>query len=262
MNNSANSIYNVETVTSVHHWNDTLFSFRTTRNPGLRFITGQFVMIGLEIGGRPLMRAYSIASPHYEDYLEFYSIKVPDGPLTSQLQHLQAGDRLYVGKKPTGTLILDNLRCGRNLYLLSSGTGLAPFMSTIRDPEYFDNFDRIVLIHGVRYVSELGYRDYITHELASHDYLGELVKEKLIYVPTVTREPFDRQGRITDLLEQGELTRSLGLPDLDPEFDRVMICGNPALLADLVEILERRGFDSGSMNKRGSYVIERAFVEK
>lgn len=219
-------------------------------------------MIGLKVNERPLLRAYSIASPAYAESMEFYSIKVPDGPLTSRLQHLKSGDTLLVGKKPTGTLINDNLRPGRNLYLLSSGTGLAPFMSTIQDPDYYEAYEHIVLVHGVRYVSELGYRDFVTQQLPRDEYLGDMVQEKLRYFPTVTREEFPQQGRVTDLLDQGEITRSLGLPDLDPEFDRVMICGNPGLLTDLVAILERRGFDEGSMNKRGSYVIERAFVEK
>ena len=262
MSTSSSSPFLSETVTSVHHCNYTLFSFKTTRNLSFRFQTGQFVMIGLEMQGRPLLRAYSIASPHYEEHLEFYSIKVPDGPLTSRLQHLKVGDSLLVGKKPTGTLINDNLRPGRNLYLLSSGTGLAPFMSTITDPVYYEAYEHIVLVHGVRYVSELGYRDFITQDLPGDEYLGEMVRAKLRYFPTVTREDFPQQGRVTDLLDQGEITRSLNLPDLDPEVDRIMICGNPGLLTDLVAILERRGFDEGSMNKQGSYVIERAFVEK
>lgn len=262
MNLSPNSPYTAETVTHVHHWNETLFSFRTTRSSGLRFASGQFVMIGLMVNDKPLVRAYSIASPHYEEHLEFYSIKVQDGPLTSRLQNLKVGDQVLIGKKPTGTLLNDNLRPGRNLYLLSSGTGLAPFMSTIADPDYYQAYERIVLVHGVRYVSELGYRDYITRELPKHEYIGELASDKLIYFPTVTREAFVRQGRITDLLDSNDLTKSTGLADLDSEHDRVMICGNPSLLTDLVAILERRGFDEGSMNKRGSYVIERAFVEK
>lgn len=251
-----------ETVLSVHHWNDTLFSFTTTRNSALRFQSGQFVMIGLEIQGRPLLRAYSIVSPHYEEHLEFYSIKVQDGPLTSHLQHLQVGDTLLVGRKPTGTLIKDNLRPGRNLYLLSTGTGLAPFMSIVRDPDYYEAYEHIVLVHGVRYVSELGYHDDIKEILPMHEYLGEAVQQKLRYFPTATREPFVQQGRITDLLESGNIERELGLPAIDPAHDRVMICGNPGVLTDLVKILHERGFDEGSMQKQGSYVIERAFVEK
>jgi ferredoxin/flavodoxin---NADP+ reductase len=251
-----------ETVLSVHHWNDTLFSFTTTRSDALRFQSGQFVMIGLEIAGRPLLRAYSIVSPHYEAHLEFYSIKVPNGPLTSVLQHLKVGDTVLVGRKPTGTLLKDNLRPGRNLYLFSTGTGLAPFMSIVRDPDYYDAYEHIVLVHGVRLVSELGYFDEIKNSLPQHEYLGEAVQQKLRYFPTVTREPFAQQGRVTDLLEAGVIERTFGLPTLDPLQDRVMVCGNPGVLIDLVSILQARGFDEGSMQKQGSYVIERAFVEK
>ncbi len=251
-----------EKVLSVHHWNDTLFSFTTTRNPGLRFQTGQFVMIGLPVNGRPLLRAYSIVSPHYEETLEFYSIKVQDGPLTSKLQHLKVGDTLLVGKKPTGTLILDNLVPGKNLYLLSTGTGLAPFMSTIRDPDYYEAFDRIILTHGVRECSELGYHQYITEELPKNEFFGEQVAEKLIYYPTVTREAFRNQGRLTDLINSGKLFADIGLPPLNPETDRAMLCGSPAMLKDLVAILEERGFKEGNMGTPGTYVIERAFVEK
>lgn len=251
-----------EKVLSVHHWNDTLFSFTTTRNPTLRFKTGQFVMIGLEVNGRPLMRAYSVVSAHYEDHLEFYSIKVPDGPLTSRLQHLQVGDTLLVSKKPTGSLIMDNLKPGKNLYLLSTGTGLAPFMSVVRDPEFYDAFEKIVLTHGVRWKSELGYFEHITEDLPDHEHFGELVKEQLIYYPTVTREEFATQGRLTDLLESGKLCDDIGLPPLNPETDRVMICGSPSMLKDLVDILEKRGFVEGTSHAPGDYVIERAFVEK
>lgn len=256
------SAFATETVLSVHHWNDTLFSFTTTRDPGLRFKTGQFVMIGLEVDGKPLMRAYSIVSAHYEEHLEFYSIKVPNGPLTSRLQHLQVGDTIKVSRKPTGSLIMDNLKPGKNLYLLSTGTGLAPFMSVIRDPEFYEAFDKIILTHGVREVSELGYEDYITKELPANEFFGELVKEKLVYYPTVTREAYKNQGRLTDLIENGKLFTDIGLAPLDPTVDRVMICGSPSMLKDLVDILEKRGFVEGTSNKPGDYVIERAFVEK
>ena len=251
-----------ETVLTVHHWNDTLFSFTTTRDPSLRFKTGQFVMIGLEVNGKPLMRAYSVVSAHYQDHLEFYSIKVQDGPLTSRLQHLQPGDKLLVGRKPTGSLIMDNLKPGKNLYLLSTGTGLAPFMSVIRDPEFYDAFDKIILTHGVRVVSELGYIDHIREDLPEDEYFGEQVKQKLVYYPTVTREEFDNQGRLTDLIENGKLFEDIGLPPFDPAVDRVMICGSPSMLKDLVEILEKRGFVEGTSHAPGDYVIERAFVEK
>ncbi|MDX5444714.1 MAG: ferredoxin--NADP reductase, partial [Zoogloeaceae bacterium] len=221
-----------ERVLSVHHWNESLFSFRTTRDPGLRFENGQFVMIGLDVNGKPLTRAYSIASPNYEEHLEFFSIKVPDGPLTSRLQHLRPGDPIVVSRKPTGTLVLDDVRPGRNLYLLSTGTGLAPFMSVIQDPETYERFERVILTHGVRHVSELAYADFITRELPENEFFGDVVREKLLYFPTVTREPFRNQGRITDLLDSGRLTETLGLPPLDPEHDRAMICGSPAMLRD------------------------------
>ena len=194
-----------EKVLSVHHWNDTLFSFTTTRDRSIRFENGQFVMIGLEVNGKPLMRAYSIASANYEESLEFFSIKVPDGPLTSRLQHLQPGDNLLVSRKPTGTLLLSDLLPGRYLYLFSTGTGMAAFMSVIRDLDVYDRFEKVILIHGVRQVSELAYHDYITKELPHHEYLGEAISEKLIYYPTVTREPFRNQGRLTDLVESGKL---------------------------------------------------------
>jgi ferredoxin/flavodoxin---NADP+ reductase len=251
-----------EKVLSVHHWNDTLFSFTTTRDPALRFKTGQFVMIGLMVDGKPLMRAYSVVSAHYEDHLEFYSIKVQDGPLTSRLQHLKVGDTLLVGRKPTGSLIMDNLLPGKNLYLLSTGTGLAPFMSVIRDPEFYEAFEKIVLTHGVRWKSELGYMEHIREDMPDNEFFGELVKNQLIYYPTVTREDFHNQGRLTDLMRSGKLYSDIGLPPLNPETDRVMICGSPAMLKELVEILDEAGFTEGTSHAPGSYVIERAFVEK
>jgi len=251
-----------ERVLSVHHWNDSLFSFKTTRNGGLRFRNGHFVMIGLEVEGRPLLRAFSFANANYDDHLEFYSIKVPNGPLTSRLQHIRPGDPILVGSKPTGTLILDHLLPGKRLYLLGSGTGLAPFMSLVRDPEAYERFETVVLAHGVRHVSDLGYRGYIEDELPNHELVGEEVKEKLRYYPTVTREAFRNQGRLTDLLDSGKMPADLGLPALDPAHDRVMICGSPAMLADTVALLEARGFEEGSSDGAGHYVIERAFVQK
>lgn len=251
-----------ETVLTVHHWNDTLFSFTTTRDASLRFKTGQFVMIGLEVNGKPLMRAYSVVSAHYDEHLEFYSIKVQDGPLTSRLQHLKVGDKILISKKPTGSLIMDNLLPGKNLYLLSTGTGLAPFMSVVRDPEFYEAFDKVVLTHGVRWISELGYKEYIEKELPENEFFGDYVKEKLIYYPTVTREEFPNQGRLTTLIENGKLFSDIGLPPFDPEHDRVMICGSPSMLKDLVEVLEARGFTEGTSHAPGNYVIERAFVEK
>lgn len=252
-----------ERVLSVHHWNDTLFSFKTTRNPGLRFENGQFVMIGLQVDGRPLMRAYSIASPNYEEHLEFFSIKVPNGPLTSRLQHLQIGDELLVSKKPTGTLILSDLNPGKHLYLLSTGTGLAPFMSTIQDPETYERFEKVILVHGVRWVSELAYEEFITKELPQNEFFGDLVREKLIYYPLVTREPFRNQGRQTDLMRNGKMFEDIGLPPMNPEHDRAMICGSPSMLDETSEVLDSFGLKiSPRMGDPGDYLIERAFVEK
>jgi len=252
-----------ETVLSVHHWTDRLFSFTTTRDHALRFSNGHFTMIGLPMeDGKPLLRAYSIVSANYEDHLEFLSIKVQDGPLTSRLQHIHVGDKIVVGRKPTGTLLIDYLLPGKTLYLLGSGTGLAPFMSVARDPETYEHFENIVLVHGVREVAELAYRDYLTQELPQHEILGEMVRSQLHYYPTVTREAFEHQGRITTLLETGKLQADLGLPPLDPTRDRIMMCGSPGLLRDLKVILEQRGFKEGSTTTPGDYVIERAFVEQ
>ena len=252
-----------EHVIDVHHWNDTLFSFRTTRDPGFRFDSGHFVMMGLEVDGRPLLRAYSIASASYEEHLEFFSIKVPNGPLTSRLQHLQPGDPVIVSRKPTGTLVLNDLKPGKHLYLLGTGTGLAPFLSLVRDPETYERFDRIVLAHGVRTVSDLAYADYLERELPQHEYLGELIREKLIYYPTVTREAFTNRGRITDAIADGVMSRVTGLPPLNPDTDRVMLCGSPAMLEDLATLLDGRGFQPSPRTREpGDYVIERAFVEK
>jgi ferredoxin/flavodoxin---NADP+ reductase len=256
------SNFNQERVVSVHHWNDTLFSFKTTRNPGFRFRNGHFVMIGLEVQGRPLLRAFSMASANYDEHLEFYSIKIPDGALTSRLQHIEPGDEVLVGRKPTGTLVLDNLQPGKRLYLLATGTGLAPFMSIIRDPETYERFEHVVVAHGVRRASDLGYRATIEQELPQHELIGEQVRSQLLYYPTVTREPFRNQGRLTDLVDSGKLPADLGLPSLDPEHDRVMMCGSPGMLADLVELFDARGFQEGNSDERGQYLIERAFVQK
>lgn len=252
-----------ERVLSVHHWTDRLFSFTTTRDPALRFSNGHFTMIGLRgENGKPLLRAYSIASANYEEHLEFLSIKVQDGPLTSKLQHIQVGDTIIVGRKPTGTLLIDYLLPGKRLYLLSSGTGLAPFLSVIRDPETYEKFDEVVLVHGVREVAELAYHDYITKTLPEHEFLGEMISKQLRYYPTVTREAFHQTGRITDLIENGKLFSDLGVPPLDREQDRIMICGSPGLLKDLKTMLEARGFNEGNTSKPGDFVIERAFAEQ
>jgi len=250
-------------VLSVHHWNDSLFSFTTTRPDSLRFESGQFVMIGLEVDGRPLLRAYSIASANYDEHLEFFSIKVPNGPLTSRLQHLKVGDDLLVGKKPTGSLLVDDLKPGKNLYYLSTGTGLAPFLSLIRDPSVYEKFEKIVLFHGVRTVSELAYMDFITNELPNNEFFGDEVRQKLIYYPTVTREPFRNQGRLTDLVASGKLFDDIGLPPFNPETDRAMLCGSPEMLKSTCDILDAAGLQiSPRIGTPGDYVIERAFVEK
>ncbi|KAF0805845.1 flavodoxin reductase (ferredoxin-NADPH reductase) family protein 1 [Alcanivorax sp. S71-1-4] len=253
---------NKETVTSVRHWNDTLFSFTTSRDPGFRFKNGYFTMIGLEVDDRPLLRAYSIVSANYEEELEFFSIKVPDGPLTSRLQNIKVGDQVLVGRKPTGTLVADHVLPGKNLYLLSTGTGLAPFISIIKDPEIYDHFDKIVLTHGVRFASELAYQELIEKELPEHEFFGEVVRDKLIYYPTVTREPYRNQGRLTDLMESGKLYSDIGLPEINPDTDRFMLCGSPAMLKDLTALLDARGFRETRGGELGHYVIERAFVEK
>ena len=251
---------NLQTVTTVRHWTDTLFSFTCTRDLAFRFENGQFTMVGLEVDGKPLLRAYSIASANYDEELEFFSIKVPDGPLTSRLQHLMTGDTLLIGRKPTGTLIVDNLLPGRVLWLLSTGTGLAPFMSVIRDPSVYERYDRIVVTHTCRHIRELAYRDYITQSLPHHEFLGEPVREKLIYYPTVTREPFSNTGRITDLIENGKLFSDIRLPSFSAERDRIMLCGSSAMLRDTRALLDARGFEEGSQSIPGHYVVERAFV--
>ena len=254
--------FNTETILSVHHWNDTLFSFTCTRDAALRFHNGHFVMIGLPVDGKPLLRAYSIASPNHAETLEFLSIKVPNGPLTSRLQHLKVGDELLVSKKPVGTLVVDDLKPAKHLYLLGTGTGLAPFMSIIQDPEVYERFDKVILVHGVRLVSELAYQDFITN-LPKNELLGELIGDKLLYYPTVTREPFRNQGRMTDLFATGAIESSFGLPALNPATDRVMICGSPAMLVDNCALLDAKGFViSPGVGQPGDYVIERAFVEK
>lgn len=255
--------FGTERVLSVHHWNDSLFTFTTTRDQGLRFENGHFVMIGLEVEGKPLMRAYSIASANYDEHLEFFSIKVPNGPLTSRLQHLEIGDEILIGRKPTGTLVMHDLLPGKNLYLFGTGTGLAPFLSIIKDPETYHRFERVILLHGVRQVSELAYKDVITEELPTNEFFGEDVRKKLIYYPTVTREPYVNRGRLTDLVESGKLFEDIGLPPLNPEHDRVMICGGPTMLKDTCDLLNARGFKmSAHIGVPGDYVIERAFVEK
>lgn len=255
---------NTERVTSVKHWNNGLFSFTTTRSDTLRFENGQFVMIGLPgDNGKPLLRAYSIVSANYEEHLEFFSIKVPDGPLTSRLQHLEVDDEVLVSTKPTGTLLISDLHPGRNLYLLATGTGLAPFLSIVRDPETYERFDHVIVAHGVRYIEDLAYDELLDNDLPNDEILGELIAGRLLYYPVVSRESFRHQGRVTTLLESGRMTEDLGLEPLDPEHDRAMLCGSPGMLEDSAQLLEDWGFTvSPHIGKPGEYVIERAFVEK
>ena len=262
------SAFGTETVLDVRHWTDSYFSFTTTRDDGFRFENGQFVMIGLQTEGRPLLRAYSIASANWEEQLEFFSIKVPDGPLTSRLQHIRPGDQVLVGRKPTGTLLIHDLHPGRNLYLLSTGTGLAPWLSVVKDPLTYERFERVIVAHGVRSAGDLAYRDYLVNELPRHEFLGEQITRQLSYYPAVSREAFawegrDHRGRLTDLLDSGRMAADLGLEPLDPAKDRAMICGGPQMLADFRAILDRRGFVAAPrIGTPGDYVFERAFVEK
>ncbi|MBC7436018.1 MAG: ferredoxin--NADP reductase [Bdellovibrionales bacterium] len=256
------SAFSEQTVLSVKHWTDRLFTFTTTRETAVRFSNGHFTMIGLQVNGKPLLRAYSIVSANYEDHLEFLSIKVPDGPLTSRLQHVQPGDKIIVGRKPTGTLVTDYLLPGKRLIMFATGTGLAPFMSIVRDPDTYERYEQVVLVHGVRTVDELAYHDLLVDHLPQHEILGDLVSGKLRYYPTVTREAFRNTGRVTELLRSGKLFDDLQLPQLNVEDDRVMICGSPAMLRDLRVILEERGFDEGNTSTPGHFVVERAFAEK
>lgn len=257
------ALIETERVLSVHHWTPDYFSFTTTRDAGLRFQSGQFVMIGLEVDGRPLMRAYSIASAHWQEELEFFSIKAANGPLTSRLQQLQTGDSLLIRRKPTGTLLIDDLWPGRNLYLLATGTGLAPFLAVIKDPATYERFERVILAHGARSVADLAYHEYLRDQLPRHEFLGETIARQLLYYPAVTREPFMHRGRLTELLDSGRMAVDLGLPPLDPAHDRAMICGGPEMLGDLRSILDARGFVAAPrIGIPGHYVFERAFVEK
>jgi ferredoxin/flavodoxin---NADP+ reductase len=256
------SAFNEEKVLGVHHWTDRLFTFKTTRDASLRFSNGHFTMIGLRVNGKPLLRAYSIVSANYEDHLEFLSIKVPDGPLTSRLQHIQPGDTIVVGRKPTGTLLIDYLLPGKRLFLLSTGTGLAPFMSIVRDPDTYNKFEQIILVHGVRQKDELAYHDMLVEHLPAHEFLGEMVTSQLRYYPTVTREAYRNMGRVTDLIQTGKMFKDLDMPQFDAKEDRVMICGSPGMLRDLKHMLEERGFNEGNTSKPGDFVIERAFAEQ
>jgi ferredoxin/flavodoxin---NADP+ reductase len=250
-----------EQVLAVRHWTDTQFTFRTTRAAGFRFASGQFVMVGLQLHGRPLLRAYSIASASHEEHLEFLSIKVPDGPLTSHLKEVRAGDEILISRKPTGTLLLDDLRPGRRLFLLSTGTGAAPFLSLIKEPDVYARFEQVVFVHGVRWIRESAIVHDQISRLARHEFLGADVRAKLRYYPTVTREPYRHQGRLTELINSGKLFGDLALRPLDPRADRVMVCGSPAMLTDSRALLDERGFQvSPRIGEPGDYVFERAFV--
>ena len=252
-----------ERVLKVQHWTDAQFTFSTTRASGLRFENGQFVMIGMEVDGRPLLRAYSIASANHEEHLDFLSIKVPDGPLTSRLRNIRQGDQLLVSQKPTGSLLLPDLKPGRRLYLLSTGTGVAPFLSIAKDPEAYERFEHVVLVHGVRWARETAVVKHFLGELRTHEILGETVREKLHYYPTITREPHPNHGRLTAMIENGKMHRDLGLPPLDPREDRVMVCGSPTMLTDTCDLLDSRGFAiSAHIGEPGDYVIERSFVQR
>ena len=250
-----------EKVTEIHHWTDKTFSFKTTRDMSFRFKNGEFAMIGLEIDGKPLLRAYSVVSPNHEDHLEFLSIKVPNGPLTSKLQHIKIDDQIIVNSKPTGTLVCDYLLSGRNLFLFSTGTGLAPFMSIVRDPETYEKFEKIILTHTVRTSKELAYKDLLTN-LNNDEIYSEVTKNNFIYFNTVTREKWDNEGRITDWIKKNTLWKKVGVESFEPEIDRVMICGSEEMTFDLKKIFEKLGSKEGSTKVQGGFVIEKAFGEK
>lgn len=252
--------FSEETIQSVKHYTDRLFSFRVTRPQSLRFRSGEFVMIGLKVDGRPLLRAYSIASPSWDEELEFYSIKVPDGPLTSKLQHISEGDTILLGTKPVGTLVLDALLPGKRLYLLSTGTGIAPFASVIRDPETYERYDQVILTHTCREVAELAYGRELVDMVREDPLVGEFVGDKLVYYPSVTRDDFERKGRITTLMDEGVIYDELGIPPLNPETDRVMICGSMEMLEDCKLRCEQAGLTEGSNARPGEFVIEKAFA--
>ncbi len=255
--------HHLQPVRWVRHWTDQLFSFSLERPESFRFRSGEFVMIGLpgENGAKPIQRAYSIASPAWADELEFFSIKVEGGPLTSRLQRIQPGDTVLLGRKPTGTLVLDALRPGRRLFLIGAGTGLAPWLSVARDPDVYDRFETVVVAHSVRQVADLAYCDLFEREIFDDPLIGEAAAGRLTYYPTVTREAFTREGRITDRIQSGEFFRDLGLPAaFDPEPDRLMLCGSTAMIRDVATILERQGLSEGSNAAPGDFVLERAFV--
>ncbi|MCL7466022.1 ferredoxin--NADP reductase [Phaeovulum sp. NW3] len=250
-----------QTVTAVTHWTDTLFSFRVTRPASLRFRSGEFVMIGLlDDRGKPLLRAYSIASPNWDEELEFYSIKVPDGPLTSRLQHIQPGDQIILRPKPVGTLVHDALLPGKRVWFLATGTGIAPFASLMRDPETYEKYDQVIMMHTCRTVAELEYGRQLVEGLKDDELIGEMVEGKLLYYPTTTREDFHHTGRITDNLTSGKVFADLGLMPMDPASDRAMVCGSLAFNIDVKKVLEDFGLREGANSEPREYVVEKAFV--
>lgn len=250
-----------QTVLSVCHWTDSLFSFRLTRPESFRFRSGEFIMLGLPgENGKPLLRAYSIASPSWDEELEFYSIKVPNGPLTSRLQKIQPGDEVLLGRKPVGTLVLDALTPGKRLYMFSTGTGIAPFASLIREPETYEKFEQVILTHTCRETADLAYGEQLVQSVLTHEFLGEMVAGKLVHYTTTTRENHPRMGRITTLIESGKLFEDLGVPPLNPATDRVMICGSTQMTLDTKRLSESFGLTEGANNKPAEFVVERAFV--
>ncbi|RHZ93565.1 ferredoxin--NADP reductase [Cereibacter sphaeroides] len=250
-----------QTVTSVQHWTDRLFSFRVTRPQSLRFRSGEFVMIGLlDERGKPIMRAYSIASPNWDEELEFYSIKVPDGPLTSRLQHIQPGDQIILRPKPVGTLVLDALLPGKRIWFLATGTGIAPFASLMRDPETYERYEQVIMMHTCREQAELEYGRQLVESLKDDPLIGELVGDKLLYYPTTTRETSDRMGRITDNLSSGKVFEDLGVPKMNLEEDRAMVCGSLQFNLDVKTVLESFGLREGANSEPLEYVVEKAFV--
>ncbi len=247
----------------VRHWTDQLFSFAVERPEDFRFRSGEFVMIGLpgEDGGKPVLRAYSVASPNWAEELEFFSIKVPDGPLTSRLQRIVAGDTVLMGKKPTGTLVLDALTGGERLWLIGTGTGLAPWLSVARDPDTYARFGQVIVCHTVRSVADLAYRDFFETGIHDDPLVGDEAKAQLRYYPTVTREDFHTPGRITDRIASGAIFSDLDIaPGFTPERDRVMLCGSMAMIKQTAELLDGFGLKEGSNAEPGDYVLERAFV--
>jgi len=254
--------YTSERVIDIHHWSEKLFSFRTTRSSALRFENGQFLMLGLEVDGRKVVRAYSIASANYEEHLEFYSIKVPDGPLTSRLQHIDPGASLLISSKPTGTLVLRDLHPGKRLFMLATGTGVAPFVSICKDPSTYEQFEQVILVRGGATNADLAYGDASIKAMLRDPDLGGLIAAGLLDYPSVTRETFRNRGRVTTALETGNLFGNLGIAPLDPGSDRFLICGNMRMLADACRLLDGRGLrPSPGIGERGDYLVERAFVE-